>query len=184
MAPPRPREQQMANPKSCTPLPGSRSAARRPETARRGLSARTPAMPPNGAPPRTAGSVGLTHAQRKSYEAEGYLLLPECFSRREVAEMKSELPALFAEESPRRVVEKDGHRVRSVYGSHVTHEVFHRLSRDPRLVQPAQQLLGSEVYVYQFKVNAKAAFGGDLWEWHQDFIFWAKEDGMPAPRAV
>ena len=46
------------------------------------------------------------------------------------------------------------------------------------------KILGSEVYVYQFKINAKAAFGGDIWEWHQDYVYWQKEDGMPNPRAT
>jgi ectoine hydroxylase len=140
-------------------------------------------MRTNGTSASAAGER-LLPAQLKAYQETGFLLLPERFSRREVASMKAELPALFAEESPRRVVEKDGNRVRSVYGSHATNEVFNRLSRDPRIVRPAQQLLGSDVYIYQFKVNAKAAFAGDVWEWHQDFIFWAKEDGMPVPRVV
>ena len=41
-----------------------------------------------------------------------------------------------------------------------------------------------QVYVYQFKVNLKAAFAGDTWPWHQDYSFWHKEDSMPEPHAV
>jgi ectoine hydroxylase len=40
------------------------------------------------------------------------------------------------------------------------------------------------VYVHQFKINAKAACGGEVWAWHQDYVFWLKEDGMPAPRVT
>ncbi|MHC5762949.1 phytanoyl-CoA dioxygenase family protein, partial [Nostoc sp.] len=65
-----------------------------------------------------------------------------------------------------------------------TDEIFQRLSRHPQLVKPAMQLLGSKVYIYQFKINAKAAFRGDIWEWHQDYIFWRKEDGLPTARLV
>src|SRR5947199_8251024 len=46
------------------------------------------------------------------------------------------------------------------------------------------QILGGKVYIYQFKINAKAAFGGDVWEWHQDYIFWQKEDGLPTANVV
>jgi ectoine hydroxylase len=46
------------------------------------------------------------------------------------------------------------------------------------------QLLDGPVYVYQFKINAKVAFQGDVWEWHQDYIFWQREDGVPEPRLV
>lgn len=126
----------------------------------------------------------LTEAQLRIYADEGFLLLPKCFSQAEVDMVKAELPAIFAEESPRRVLEKDGKSVRSVYGSHMTNEVARRFSHHPRIVKPAMQILGSDVYIYQFKINVKAAFGGDRWEWHQDYIFWQKEDGMPTPRIV
>jgi Phytanoyl-CoA dioxygenase (PhyH) len=125
----------------------------------------------------------LTQEQLKKYKDEGFLFLPECLSPREVDLMKRELPAIFCENSPRRVVEKDG-MVRSVYGSHMSNDVFQRLTRHPRLVEPAMQVLKSQVYVYQFKINAKKAFGGDNWEWHQDYIFWRKEDGMPTARVT
>jgi ectoine hydroxylase len=122
--------------------------------------------------------------QQKRFQEEGFLLLPEYFSPVEVRLMKGELAALLNEDSPRRVVEKEGSMVRSVYGSHAHNEVFNRLSKHPRLVKPAAQLLGSDVYVYQFKINAKARFGGDRWDWHYDYVFWQKEDGLPSPRVT
>ena len=33
--------------------------------------------------------------------------------------------------------------------------------------------------MHQFKLNAKAAFEGDVWQWHQDYGTWARDDGMP-----
>lgn len=126
----------------------------------------------------------LTKEQAAFFDETGYLFLPECFSLTEVDTIRAELPSTFAERSQRRVTEKSGAFVRSVYGSHMFNETFRLLARHPRLVLPAMQLLGSEVYVYQFKVNAKASFGGDVWEWHQDYVFWMKEDGLPAPDIV
>ena len=38
--------------------------------------------------------------------------------------------------------------------------------------------------MHQFKINAKAAFEGDVWQWHQDYGTWARDDGMPEPRAM
>src|SRR5262249_40918576 len=104
---------------------------------------------------------------------------PACFSQVEVNRVKAELPVIFAQDSPARILEQDGIVVRSVYGSHKTNEMARRLACHPRIVEPAMQLLGGKVYIYQFKINAKAAFGGDVWEWHQDYIFWHHEDGMP-----
>src|SRR5689334_20081144 len=30
----------------------------------------------------------------------------------------------------------------------------------------------------------QAAFEGDVWQWHQDYGTWARDDGMPEPRAM
>ena len=126
----------------------------------------------------------LTEEQVSAYQDKGFLFLPDHYSPVEVGVLKAELFKVFAEDTPKRVLEKDGGAVRSVYGSHLTNEVFHCLSRHPRIVGPVQQLLGNDVYVYQFKINAKVAFGGDVWEWHQDYVFWQREDGMPADRVA
>ena len=126
----------------------------------------------------------LTQDHLSFYETHGYLFLPECFSKPEVRVLKDELNSVFAEDTERRVLEKDKAVVRSVYGTHATNEVFNRLSRHPKIVQPAMAILDNNVYVYQFKINAKAGFGGDVWQWHQDYIFWLKEDGLPTDRVT
>ncbi len=38
--------------------------------------------------------------------------------------------------------------------------------------------------MHQFKINAKSAFTGDVWQWHQDYGTWKRDDGMPQPRAM
>ncbi|MEH1900560.1 MAG: phytanoyl-CoA dioxygenase family protein [Nostoc sp.] len=126
----------------------------------------------------------LNKEQFETYEDKGFVLLSECFSKSEVHRMKVELPVLFSEDTPKRVLEEEGKTIRAVHGVHGTNETFQRLSQHPRLIKPAMQLLGSKVYIYQFKINAKAAFRGDIWEWHQDYIFWRKEDGLPTARVV
>ena len=126
----------------------------------------------------------FTDEQLRSYQEDGYLLLPTLFSPQEVAALRGELPALYAMDTPGRVLEKGSGLVRSVYGSHTVSDTFARLVRDPRLLEPARRVLDDEVYVHQFKINAKQAFGGEVWEWHQDYIFWRNEDGMPAARVI
>jgi len=120
----------------------------------------------------------------QAYQENGYLLLPHCFSPAEIDVLSAELPVILAEDTPRRIPEINQVSVRSVYGSHTSNAVFRCLTRHPRLVEPAMDFLGSEVYVYQFKVNAKVAFDGDVWNWHQDYVFWLKEDGLPSPRII
>ena len=38
--------------------------------------------------------------------------------------------------------------------------------------------------MHQYKINAKAAFDGEVWQWHQDFGVWHRDDGMPEPKAM
>jgi len=40
------------------------------------------------------------------------------------------------------------------------------------------------VYMHQFKINGKAAFDGDVWQWHQDYGTWRADDQMPEARAM
>jgi ectoine hydroxylase len=126
----------------------------------------------------------LTEEQLGFYGENGFLLLPECFSAVEIGKMRAELPTLLGEDSQCRVIEKEGGAVRSIYGPNIKNEIFRRLTCHPRMVEPARQILNGDVYVYQFKINIKSAFSGDLWDWHQDFIYWQKEDGVPSDRMI
>jgi ectoine hydroxylase len=40
------------------------------------------------------------------------------------------------------------------------------------------------VYIHQLKVNLKQPFSGELWPWHQDFIYWRNEDKVPTNNIV
>ncbi|HEU4454056.1 MAG TPA: phytanoyl-CoA dioxygenase family protein [Longimicrobium sp.] len=123
-------------------------------------------------------------AQVERYRRDGYLFLPGFFSRGEAARWRGALPEVFAQDTPGRVMEAGSGVVRSVYGTHAHHPLFAGMARDPRLVELARAVLESHVYVHQFKINAKQAFGGEVWEWHQDYIFWRNEDGMPENRVL
>jgi len=125
----------------------------------------------------------LSQEDIESYWQNGYFVIKQLFSPAELNVLRAELPTIFGEDSARRVLEKGG-AVRSVFASHSTNQVFDCLSRLERLVEPAKQFLGSDVYIHQFKINAKVALEGDQWEWHQDFLYWQKEDNMPTPRVL
>ena len=80
--------------------------------------------------------------------------------------------------------EKGSDAVRTNFAAHMYSEPFARLARHPRMVGPVQSLLGDKLYMHQFKINGKAAFDGDVWQWHQDYGTWVNDDAMPEPRAM
>jgi hypothetical protein len=47
-----------------------------------------------------------------------------------------------------------------------------------------EQIFGEQVYMHQFKINGKMAFEGDVWQWHQDYGTWQRDDDMPEARAM
>ena len=126
----------------------------------------------------------LTDSQIARYEEDGFLILPSLFSAEEVEALRSELPRLFAEHRPENFREKESDAVRTAMGLHLRSEIYARVVRHPRLVEPAMQILGDDLYVQQVKVNAKEAFSGDVWQWHYDFATHHSEDGVPEPLAL
>jgi ectoine hydroxylase len=78
----------------------------------------------------------------------------------------------------------DDGQLRSLFEIHRHHDAFARLVGHPVLSGIARQLLGSDVYMHQSRLNLKRAFSGRGFPWHSDFETWHVEDGMPAPRAV
>ena len=126
----------------------------------------------------------LTDPQRQEFDERGYLFLPELFSAEEVAVMRAELPGINARRGPEIVREKDGKALRTAFAAHTYNDTFARLARHPRIIEPARQLLGDDVYIHQFKVNGKAAFDGDIWQWHQDYGVWQRDDDMPEAKGM
>ena len=126
----------------------------------------------------------LSDDQVARFETDGYLFMPDLFDAAEVAVLLGEVPALFAVERKENVREQRGGVVRTNFAAHTYNDVYGKLSRHPRLVAPIMRLLGGDVYVHQFKINGKAAFNGDVWQWHQDYGTWSRDDLMPEPRAM
>ncbi len=126
----------------------------------------------------------LTEEQVAEFEEEGYLFLPGCYSAAEVAVLRDEVPRVFAQRRKEVWRERDGEAVRTAFAAHHYNEAFRRLGAHPRLIGPVMQLLDGPVYIHQYKVNGKAAFDGDVWQWHQDYGTWARDDLMPEPRAM
>jgi ectoine hydroxylase len=127
----------------------------------------------------------LTAEQIDAYRRDGYVAVPQVFSRAEVAVLNAALDRFIGEQRPEVHLQRRGSEVpRLIYAADRYSEAFRRLARHPRWIGPARQLLGSDVYIHQLRINPKAPFDGESFWWHQDYGTWRLEDGMPTPRAL
>jgi ectoine hydroxylase len=121
-------------------------------------------------------------------ERDGFLTVDQLITPDEVAAYRAELDRLVSDPrvraDERSIIEPKSKDVRSVFEVHRISEVFAGLVRDPRVVGRARQILGSDVYVHQSRINVKPGFGASGFYWHSDFETWHAEDGLPRMRTV
>lgn len=141
-----------------------------------------PVVHGNGAP---AGKHHLSEEQLQQYADDGFLIIPGYMdevvdSIRDEAEHLKDSMAGHEE----LYTEPDSGQLRTLFKPHAYSEAIARISRDPRILDLVKQLLDSDVYITQSRINRKPAFHGRSFAWHSDFETWHVEDGMPRMRAV
>ena len=94
----------------------------------------------------------LSKIQIDDFNRDGYVFLPRLFSDLEVGILSAELPGIFSLD--REEIERDetSGEIRGAFAMHKYNDVFAALLRHPRLVEPAHQILGSDVYCHQYKI--------------------------------
>ncbi|MBF6249535.1 ectoine hydroxylase [Nocardia farcinica] len=132
---------------------------------------------------------GEVHSEQLStFDRDGFSIMENLLSPEEVSEFRAEVERLAADKSllddERVIREKTSNRVRSVFEVHKLSAAVADLVRQTRIVGLARQVLGSDVYLHQTRINYMPGFRGTGFYWHSDFETWHAEDGMPAPRAV
>lgn len=134
------------------------------------------------------GAGPLSVAELERFETDGFIVQERLFGKEELAAMTEEigrLPSQYADRRHDEIVSEPGTGViRSIFRVHRVSPVFEKIARDPRLADTARQILDSEVYVHQSRINFKRAFDGRAFPWHSDFETWHMEDGMPRMRAL
>ncbi|MFJ8917631.1 ectoine hydroxylase [Amycolatopsis sp. NPDC102389] len=129
----------------------------------------------------------LDAATLANHETRGYTVVDQLLSPGEVQTYWQELVRMSSgdhRDDERVITEAKTGEVRSIFDVHETSELIAELVRDPRVLDRARQILGSEVYIHQSRVNYMPGFKGTGFYWHSDFETWHAEDGMPVPRAV
>ena len=121
----------------------------------------------------------ITQLQVDEFHENGFITLPQYLSIDVVDMLSNQVNLLEQSEYPGHVLEDHGKGYRALHGCHLYNSVFMRLIRSSCFLGPAMAILNDEVYVHQLKINLKKPFHGELWPWHQDYIYWREKDGVP-----
>ncbi|MEV1134451.1 ectoine hydroxylase [Rhodococcus coprophilus] len=120
------------------------------------------------------------------YDRRGFHTAEALLPANDVGNLLEETSRLGLElgDDERVIREQGSGDVRSVFDVHLLSDLVTSIIRRPEIAGIARQLLGSEVYVHQSRLNVKPGFRGGPFYWHSDFETWHAEDGMPRPRAL
>lgn len=139
------------------------------------------------------GAGPLSSEQLAFYDTHGYLARENQFSGDAIAKYRLELTRLQHDPETLGLPQARGapdpadpsrQALRAIYGVHQLSEAFAALARTERLVEPARQILGTDVYLHQSRLDFRPAFFGRGTDWHSDFERWHADDGIARPRAV
>jgi ectoine hydroxylase len=130
----------------------------------------------------------LSETELARYERDGFLVFNNFLDQETVKRFRDDLRAYENDDSILRsegtITEPGKQEIRSIFGIHELSDRFDRLTRESRLLDMVHQLLGSDAYIHQSRINFKPGFHGKGFDWHSDFETWHAEDGMPRMRAV
>lgn len=123
----------------------------------------------------------------QQYERDGYLFFESLFTARETELLREHAFAESMARSQGAKPEEGSKVIRMLRGIHMEDQLFDRLTRHPRLLEPSRQISGEDVYLYQTRVVVKAGLERRAYTpypWHQDFSTWVLMDRMVAPKPI
>ena len=98
--------------------------------------------------------MDLTEKQISEYDENGWILLPELFSKGEISILEAAAMDVLQRRGPEVAREPNGDP-HVCWGMHLFDERFGALTRHPRLLLPVEQLMRSEVFVHRSRINIK-----------------------------
>lgn len=124
----------------------------------------------------------LTSEQTDFYRENGYLLVPDVYSKAEVAELNTItdqfLDACRTVQSSNAVFDVgpehrvDHPQLRRIKDPTLQSPIYDQAMRNPKLIEILKQLLGGDIRFDHAKLNIKPVSGGAEIDWHQDWAFY------------
>lgn len=125
----------------------------------------------------------LSQDQINQFENQGFLHLTNWLEGEKLDQVIQAVEKIEQMEGPEFFREKNSKKIRTVFAPEKFDFSILGLIKNSVLPTIVHQLLKSDFYLFQSKLNTKACLESGVWSWHQDFKFW-KEDGMLEPKAL
>ena len=109
----------------------------------------------------------------RAFEEHGYDSKPGFYSLERIQDFRNAAYALRDTYRGEAVsYERDGTTVRLIAGAQYVQPSLVDLLVTPKLVSLAESILGTGVYIHQFRLHFKPAFTGGEFFWHSDYSVW------------
>lgn len=134
------------------------------------------------------GDYSMSMTQLQDYSNHGFITFPNLFTGDEIDELQKELDYMATQGELRAneefICEPDSNELRTIFNQHIFSTLFEKYSKDRRILDKVEQILGSDVYLHHSRINIKPAYKGKSFPWHSDFETWHCEDGLPQCRCL
>jgi len=119
-----------------------------------------------------SGFTLFNEGNKKVYDESGFILVRSLFNKEEIQKLKE-----FAEKGirPEDVMiksDQSGNLTKLKMWDKPDNDIYGMFSRNERVVNNMEILLGGPIYLYSAKMILKNAQEGGAWEWHQDYGYW------------
>ncbi len=123
----------------------------------------------------------FTDAELLQYQRDGYVLVGNLFDGGEITLLRNKAKQdRDLDEQAYGRSDGEGGSVRLSLWNYAGDDLYGAFSRNERVVDRVEQILGDEPYHYHSKMIMKEARTGGAWAWHQDYGYWY-ENGVLFP---
>jgi len=114
----------------------------------------------------------LTEKMLGAYRRDGYVVISGLFAPDEIAILRGAAEHDLPGAQILTKQDQDGNKVSLKMWGHAGDDIYGMFSRNERVVNAAERVIGDEIYLYSAKMILKDAREGGAWEWHQDYGYW------------
>jgi len=124
--------------------------------------------------------MSLTEQQLEAFRRDGYIRLDGLFSDEEVSVLRRNVDRAQSSTTTWTSRDREAGQVALALWTQAGDSAYADLYRLPRLVIPARQLLGDDIYHWHSKISFKPPRTGASWHWHQDYGYWFHDGCLTA----